>query len=136
MAVFYTVHTAGFSSNSRTSSKRSRLLHIPTFAFKTAGGEVLYPIPSTSWKGYVHACNLCPSLTRILREHMIFVIPDLSTATHVFVPQDALRRSLQPPYDGPCKVLARADKYFSLAYKPRRLTDTPPALRRFHSRPN
>ncbi|XP_064464953.1 uncharacterized protein LOC135376381 [Ornithodoros turicata] len=45
------------------------------------------------------------------RSRTIFCSPDLDTATHVFVRRDTLRAPLQPPYDGPFKVLHRADKY-------------------------
>ena len=42
------------------------------------------------------------------------VHPDLSTCTHVFVRHDAVRKPLQPPYDGPFQILRRSDKFFTL----------------------
>ena len=42
----------------------------------------------------------------------ISVSRDLTSCTHVFVRRDAIRKPLQQPYDGPYKVLARADQFF------------------------
>ena len=38
----------------------------------------------------------------------------LATTTHVFIRRDAVRRPLQPPYDGPYSVLQRTDKHFTV----------------------
>ena len=48
--------------------------------------------------------------------------PDLSTATHVFIRHDAVRKPLQPPYDGPYPVIKRTDKHFTIKINNR--TDT------------
>ena len=39
----------------------------------------------------------------------------LSTATHVFIRHDAVRKPLRPPYDGPYRILKRTDKHFTIA---------------------
>ena len=41
-------------------------------------------------------------------------LTELAAATHVFVHRDAVKGPLQPPYDGPYKVLNRTDKYYTL----------------------
>ena len=38
----------------------------------------------------------------------------LSTCTHVFVQHDAVRTSLQKPYDGPYRIIKRNTKHFTL----------------------
>lgn len=40
----------------------------------------------------------------------------LSTATHVFIRHDAVRKPLQPPYDGPYPVLKRTDKFYTAGH--------------------
>ncbi|CAK1597613.1 unnamed protein product [Parnassius mnemosyne] len=44
----------------------------------------------------------------------IFVFKDLATVSHVFLRQDFVRRSLQPPYAGPYKVIERGKKNFKI----------------------
>ena len=46
-----------------------------------------------------------------------YVNKDLSTCTHVFVRTDAVCKPLQPPYEGPFKVLKQDAKYFTLELK-------------------
>ena len=42
------------------------------------------------------------------------ISPDLQSCEYVFVRHDAVRKPLQPPYDGPYKVLVRAEKFFKI----------------------
>ena len=60
-----------------------------------------------------HFRTLQPILPRLQLPHSS--IPHaLSTATHVFVRHDAVKKPLQPPYDGPYLVIKRTDKHFTL----------------------
>ena len=43
------------------------------------------------------------------------IFHNLSTATHVFVRHDSVRKPLQPPYDGPFPIISRTDKHFTIA---------------------
>ena len=43
-----------------------------------------------------------------------FVSKDLTSCSHVFMRTDAVRKSLQPPYTGPFKVINRTDKNFNI----------------------
>ena len=53
---------------------------------------------------------------------MFIVYCDLQTCTHVFVRRDSERKPLQPPYDGPFKVVSRSAKHFVLELNNRRAT--------------
>ena len=44
----------------------------------------------------------------------VFVPMELSSASHVFIRRDSVRKSLQLPYDGPFPVLSRSEKYFTV----------------------
>ena len=47
---------------------------------------------------------------------------DLPNCTHVFLRQDGVRRSLQPPYSGPNQVISRSDKTFTIVVRDRHTT--------------
>lgn len=49
----------------------------------------------------------------------IFVDKSLQITSHVFVRNDTVRASLQPPYDGPFEVIQRKEKYFIVNVKGR-----------------
>ena len=61
-----------------------------------------------------HMENLRPKPPLRHGQSQVFEHPDLKDATHVFLRQDGVRRSLQPPYSGPYKVLERSDKTLKL----------------------
>lgn len=60
--------------------------------------------------------SLQPTATKHHTSSKPFVAPQLNTCTHVFVRTDAVKK---PVFEGPCKVLERSDKYFTVSYKNR-----------------
>ena len=58
--------------------------------------------------------SIRPSPGRARQSKAVFQAPELQHCTHLFVHHDALRRPLQPTYDGPFRVLQRSDKYYRL----------------------
>lgn len=58
--------------------------------------------------------KLKPPSVRPQLQHKPHVSNTLSYCTHVFVRHDRVRKPLQPPYDGPYKVIKRSDKHFTL----------------------
>ena len=57
--------------------------------------------------------KLRPPFTR-QQQQKSHINPDLHTSTFVFVRHDAVKKSLQPPYNGPFRVLKRHDKHYTL----------------------
>lgn len=57
--------------------------------------------------------SLSPAITR--PQHTTTHMPqDLFKCTHVFVRRDAVKKPLEPPYDGPYPVISRQNHYFKL----------------------
>lgn len=61
--------------------------------------------------------QLCPVPTRLPQRRATYVDPALATCTHVFLRHDAVRPPLQPPYDGPYKVVKRQGKSYVISIK-------------------
>ena len=57
--------------------------------------------------------QLKPPLVCRQQRHF-YISPDLYTCTSVFIRHDAVKRSLQKPYDSPFHVLHHSDKHFTL----------------------
>jgi hypothetical protein len=47
----------------------------------------------------------------------VFIHKAVATCSHVFLRHDAVRRSLQHPYDGPYRVISRNEKTFTIQIK-------------------
>ena len=86
-------------------------------------GEFFTPSPTTSLPDPSDfVIQLKSHFQTIIRPHPPRIaqrnsnIPhNLSTATHVFVRHDGVRKPLQPPYDGPFPIISRTDKHFTIA---------------------
>lgn len=63
------------------------------------------------------ANNLQPVPTSHHTNNKIFIYKDLSSCSHVFLREDALRGSLQPAYTGPHEVIERSAKTFKIRVK-------------------
>lgn len=66
--------------------------------------------------------KLRPLPTARHNKNNIFIYKDLTLSSHVFLRDDALRGSLQPPYIGPYEVLERSDKVFKILVKGKSVT--------------
>ncbi|GBN84715.1 hypothetical protein AVEN_241915-1 [Araneus ventricosus] len=73
-----------------------------------------YPLPSgpKSYQEFLttlheHFREIQPKQTSDHSGRLFFVHKDLSDASHAFVRQDMVKRTLRQPYNGPFKVLAR-----------------------------
>lgn len=61
--------------------------------------------------------ELRPTPTSNHSTQKFFIQNELKSCTHVFVRDDSVRLSLQPPYKGPYEVVKRNEKYFHLRIK-------------------
>ena len=46
-----------------------------------------------------------------------YVSDNLQTRAHAFIRHDALKKPLQPPYEGPYEVISRSPKHFTMNVK-------------------
>lgn len=68
-----------------------------------------------------HMAKLAPKPASWHRKGPFYIPRALNEATHVFLRQDFIRRSLEPPYAGPYKVLSRHPKYYELDVQGKKL---------------
>lgn len=66
--------------------------------------------------------ELQPQQPRRHGTHKVFTHKDLATCTHVFIRNDAVKRPLQQPFDGPFPVLSRTQKHLDVNIKGQRKT--------------
>lgn len=63
--------------------------------------------------------TLKPMQTRKYSNETPFIHKDLGSCSHVFVRLDRVKKSLEPPYQGPFPVITRHEKYFVIRIKGR-----------------
>ena len=63
--------------------------------------------------------NLKAPPVRPQPQRNVHVSRDLAACTHVFVRHDGIRKPLQPTYDGPYRVVERAEIFFTIDYNGR-----------------
>ena len=68
------------------------------------------------------AAKLRPSPAARHNQNKVFVHKDLASSTHIFLRDDTVRLSLQPPYTGPYEVLERGDKVYKIVVKGKPVT--------------
>lgn len=68
------------------------------------------------------ASKLQPSPAARHTKDKIFIHKELTSSSHVFLRDDKVRGSLQPPYSGPYEVLERSDKTFKILFKGKCIT--------------
>ena len=89
-----------------------KTLRIPG-EFFTSSPTISLPDPSdyvSQFKTHMKSIRPSPPCPTQRNSH---IIDGLSTATHVFIRQDAICKPLQPPYDGPFPVVKRTDNHFT-----------------------
>lgn len=92
-------------------------------------GEFFQPSPPDSTdvsdfsnRLHFYIRKLQPSPPLRNSNNKVFVFKDLATSSYVFLRQDAVRSSLQPPYSGPFQVLERNDKVYKILVKGKPVT--------------
>ena len=94
-------------------------LHIPEVFFTTSS-EVPVVDPSNFVLPLKDTFRDIKATPPRQQQRKVFVHEDIITSTHVFLCHDAVRKPLQPPYDGLYKVLKCNDKHFTFEAKGRK----------------
>ena len=58
--------------------------------------------------------QLCPIPASHHTSRTPYISKNLTTSMHVYVRHEAVRKALQPPYDGPFEVIVSTDKFYTV----------------------
>lgn len=97
-------------------------LRLPGEFFVPSTPETVPDVTSFATRLRLHMAKLAPEPASRHSNKTFYVPKDLETAEYVYLRKDAVRRSLEPPYTGPYKVLERRSKTFKLAINEREST--------------
>ena len=88
-------------------------LRLPDYFTSTPRSSQLEPHSYvTQLKTIIHKLQ-SPNISK-QKQRTIHIHTDISSCPYAFVRYDGVRKSLQPPYNGPFKVLQRFSKHFTL----------------------
>lgn len=86
-------------------------------------GDMIQPTSFTTqnrvidqMRNYFKAVQPSPP-SRHSKETHVFVFKDLTSCSHVLIRTDHVRKPLQPPYEGPYRVVRRTEKYYTVIVK-------------------
>lgn len=86
-------------------------------------GEIIVPSKPTNSNPIDFLLNLKQKMNTLSpippknSKQIIYMPNDLKSSSHVFVRVDKVRTGLQPPYEGPFKIIERYKKFYKLDYK-------------------
>lgn len=90
--------------------------------FFVPAADVNHDVTDFAARLRLHMARLAPRPASRHDKKTFYIPKALATAEYVFLRQDAVRRSLEPPYTGPYKVLERTPKTIRLAMRDREVT--------------
>lgn len=98
-----------------------RTLRLPGEFFVSSKSEATDPITLVhELRDTIRKLRAVPERQR--DSQTLFIHPDLKSCEYVFLRNDAVRKPLQAPYDGPYRVLGRNSKVYKLQLPNRRLS--------------
>ncbi|XP_041984046.1 uncharacterized protein LOC121736727 [Aricia agestis] len=99
-----------------------RNLRLPADFFETTSSSSLDHTYIEQLRKNINSLKPKNNVQRHGNQRNIFIHRDLLTCEYVFLRNDAVRKPLQTPYDGPYKVLRREEKYFVIQLPDRTAT--------------